>query len=296
MTARAKVDAGVSVREALREAMCRLEAANVPSYALAAELLLMHVMRRDRAWLYSHPEATIGQNVLQEFFELVTQRAQGLPTQYLTGKQEFWGLEFEVTPAVLIPRPETEHLVEVTIEKLGERGRTKRLRIADVGTGSGCIAVALAKEIKSAEILATDTSGTALEVGRRNAERHGVLGCIRFAQCDLLGSTAAEGEVFDLIVSNPPYLANGDEAQLQREVRGHEPREALFAGEDGTEVYARLITEAAKCLRRGGALVVEIGYGASDRVRELFDGANWKDIRVTKDLAGIPRVISAERA
>lgn len=295
-SARPKLDAGVSVRNALRDAMDRLEVAKVPSHSLAAELLLMHTVRRDRAWLYSHPEAAIDDAALQGFFELVARRAQGVPTQYLTGKQEFWGLEFEVTPAVLIPRPETEHVVEVAIERFGEGKRDENLRIADVGTGSGCIAVALAREFTNAEILATDISGAALEVAERNAKQHGVLERIRFAQCDLLGSAATEGGQFDLIVSNPPYVASGDESQLQREVREHEPREALFAGTLGTEVYTRLIAEATQRLRSEGVLAVEIGYGASERVRDLFACDEWKDICITNDLAGIPRVISAQRA
>lgn len=295
MSARSKTDTSVSVRDALREAMGRLQAATVPSHALAAELLLMHVMKCDRAWLYSHPEATIDDEVLQEFFELVARRAQGVPTQYLTGKQEFWGLEFEVTPTVLIPRPETEHVVEVAMERLGQVRRDESLRIADVGTGSGCIAVALAQEFRSAEILATDISSAALEVARRNAERHGVMERVHFAKCDLLALAAAGGEQFDLIVSNPPYVASRDESQLQREVREHEPREALFAGADGTEIYTRLIAEASKCLRSEGVLAVEVGYCASKRVRDLFDCAEWKDIRIANDLAGIPRVISAKR-
>ncbi|HKF53737.1 MAG TPA: peptide chain release factor N(5)-glutamine methyltransferase [Candidatus Acidoferrales bacterium] len=295
MSAGPKTDAGASVRNALREAMGRLEAANVPSHALAAELLLMHTMRCDRTWLYSHPEAAIDSEALQKFFELVARRAQGVPTHYLTGKQEFWGLEFEVTPAVLIPRPETEHLVEVVMEMLRENKQAEKLRIADVGTGSGCIAVALAQEFRSAEILATDISRAALDVARRNAERHRVSERIRFVECDLLGAAAEEGRAFDLIVSNPPYVANGDESRLQKEVREHEPREALFGGPEGTEVYARLIAEAAKRVRHEGLLVVEIGYGASERVRELFNCVEWKDIRVADDLAGIPRVISAKR-
>lgn len=296
MGTRTKRDADVSVRNALRGAMSRLRAANTPSHALAAELLLMHALQCGRAWLYSHPEAAIDPQAAQDFSELVARRAQGVPTQYLTGKQEFWGLEFEVTPAVLIPRPETEHLVEVAMERLGEGSQAERLRMADVGTGSGCIAVALAREFKSAEILATDISGAALEVARRNAERHTVSQRIRFEQCHLLGSTATEGEPFDLILSNPPYVATGERSNLQREVREHEPRQALFAGADGTEVYTGLVKEAAQCMRSEAVLAVEIGYGASERVRRLLDGGGWKDLRIANDLAGIPRVISARRA
>ncbi len=290
-----EIGAERTVRGALRDAMGRLGAANVPSHALAAELLLMHAVGSDRAWIYSHPEALLDIDTTRRFFELVAQRAAGVPTQYLTGKQEFWGLEFEVTPAVLIPRPETEHVVEVAIERLGERRRREDLRVADVGTGSGCIAVALAHELRGAEILATDISGAALEIAQRNAERRGVAERIRFAECDLLEAAATEDWLFELIVSNPPYVARNEEAQLPREVREHEPREALFAGTTGTEIYGRLITAASRHLRAGGSFVVEIGYSTAEHIGQLLDCAAWRDVLVTNDLAGIPRVISAER-
>ena len=290
-----EIGAETTVRGVLRDAMGRLGAANVPSYALAAELLLMHAVGSDRAWIYSHPEALLDIDTTRRFFELVAQRAAGVPTQYLTGKQEFWGLEFEVTPAVLIPRPETEHVVEVATERLGERRRREDLRVADVGTGSGCIAVALAHELRGAEILATDISGAALEIAQRNAERRGVAERIRFAECDLLEAAATEDWLFELIVSNPPYVARNEEAQLPREVREHEPREALFAGTTGTEIYGRLITAASRHLRAGGSFVVEIGYGTAEHIGQLLDCAAWRDVLVTNDLAGIPRVISAER-
>ncbi len=180
--------------------MARLRAANVPSHTLAAELLLMHALGRDRAWLYAHPEEPLDAPAAEKYFALIARRAAGEPTQYLTGKQEFWGLEFEVTPAVLIPRPETEHVIEVALERLGARGikinmktgePSPPLRIADVGTGSGCIAVALAHELPHAEIFATDISSAALEVARRNALRHGVADRIHFTECDLLAGTGA---------------------------------------------------------------------------------------------------------
>jgi release factor glutamine methyltransferase len=295
MRAPVKIDAEVTVRSALREALRRLQEMQVPSRALAAELLLMDALGRDRAWIYSHPEALVDAEAARRFFELVAQRTSGVPTQYLTGKQEFWGLEFEVTPAVLIPRPETEHVVEVAMERLGEQRRGEHLRVADVGTGSGCIAIALARELRGAEIVATDISAAALQVARRNAERHGVAGRIRFVECDLLVGAAEQGRLCDVIVSNPPYVARNEERQLPRDVREHEPREALFGGATGTEIYRRLIAESAQHLTAGGLLVVEIGYGTAEQIRSLFDKAPWKNIRVTNDLAGIPRVISAER-
>lgn len=289
--------AAVNVRAALHDAMARMRSAGVPSHALAAELLLMHVMGRDRTWLYAHPEAPLDAEDARRYFELVTKRAAGTPTQYLTGKQEFWGLEFEVTPAVLIPRPETEHIIEVAVERLGKERANASVRIADVGTGSGCIAVALAHEFPRAEIFATDISTDALVVAARNAARYNMAKRVYFLECNLLDAFASERGAFDVIVSNPPYVARDEEAQLQREVREHEPHAALFCGAMGTEIYTPLISQAAELLRSGGLLALEIGYGALDRVRSLFDASPaWSDVRVADDLAGIPRVISAERA
>jgi release factor glutamine methyltransferase len=292
-------------RAALRKAMADLRAAQVSSHTLAAELLLMHVLERDRAWIYTHPEQTLEPAAMERYFALVARRAAGEPTQYLTGKQEFWGLEFEVTPAVLIPRPETEHVVEVALERLGSRGikinmktglPSPPLRIADVGTGSGCIAVALANELPHAEVLATDISAQALAVARRNAVRHGVADRIQLVQTDLLASVS-EADRFDLVVSNPPYIAREESDQLAREVREHEPADALFAGPTGIEIYPRLVQQAASLLQRSGILVLELGYNSLDRVRSLLYGQPaWVDISVTNDLAGIPRVIAAERS
>jgi release factor glutamine methyltransferase len=292
-------------RAALRQAMADLRAAQVPSHTLAAELLLMHVLERDRAWIYTHPEDQLESAAVDRYFALVARRAAGEPTQYLTGKQEFWGLEFEVTLAVLIPRPETEHVVEVALERLGSRGikinmktglPSPPLRIADVGTGSGCIAVALANELPHAEVLATDISAQALAVARRNAVRHGVADRIQLVQTDLLASVS-RGDRFDLVVSNPPYIAREESGQLAREVREHEPADALFAGPTGVEIYPRLIQQAASLLQRRGILVLELGYNSLDRVRALLYGQHaWVNVSVTNDLAGIPRVIAAERS
>ena len=287
----------MNVRAALRDAMARMHAADVPSHVLAAELLLMHAAGRDRAWLYAHPEASLDAEDARKYFDLVAQRAAGTPTQYLTRKQEFWGLEFEVTPAVLIPRPETEHIIEVALERLTKERANERVRVADVGTGSGCIAVALAQEFPRAEIFATDISGAALAIAKGNAARHGVSGRIHFIECDLLAGLVGESRTFDMIVSNPPYVARNEEAQLPREVREHEPREALFCGASGTEIYTPLISEAARLLKPGGFLALEIGYGALERILPVLDSSlPWREIRVTNDLAGIPRVISVQRS
>ncbi|HKV26975.1 MAG TPA: peptide chain release factor N(5)-glutamine methyltransferase [Candidatus Acidoferrales bacterium] len=285
-----------SVRAALRDAMARMRSVGVPSHALAAELLLMRVMGRDRAWLYAHPEAPLDVEDVRRYFDLVARRGAGWPTQYLTGKQEFWGVEFEVTPAVLIPRPETEHIIEVAIERLGKERKNAPLCLADVGTGSGCIAVALAHEFPHAEIFATDISAAALAVAARNVGRESLQERIHLLECNLLEAFASESGTFDMIVSNPPYVARDEAAQLPREVREHEPREALFCGASDTEIYARLVRQAAELLKPGGLLALEIGYGALERVLPVLDSSlTWREIRVANDLAGIPRVISAER-
>jgi len=302
----------LDVRAALKDGMTRLRAANVPSHTLATELLLMHALGRDRTWLYTHPEAFLDAADTEKYLALIARRAAGEPTQYLTGQQEFWGLEFEVTPAVLIPRPETEHVMEVALARLGARGfkihldtgmPREKLRVADVGTGSGCLAVALAWELPHAEVFATDISAPALEVAGRNAARHNVADRIHFLQTDLLDGLGDESRTgigklasFDLIVSNPPYVGRDDASQLQREVRDYEPHEALFAGPTGVEMYARLIVEAGRLLRAGGILVLELGYNSAAHVRAIFDGQNgWTNVAFTNDLAGIPRVAAADR-
>jgi release factor glutamine methyltransferase len=283
--------------------MARLCAADVPSSALAAELLLLHVLRRSRTWLYSHSQDALESADADKYFALIARRSAGEPTQYIIGKQEFWGLEFEVTPAVLIPRPETEHVIEVAIERIGAARRGSELRVADVGTGSGCIAVALATEFPNAEISATDISSDALEVAKRNASRHGVAARIWFIETDLLAgvsyaplATSRSPLSFDLIASNPPYIARNEASTLQREVRDHEPHIALFGGDSGVEIYARLIEQAESLLAPGGTLLIELGYGAAERVREMVEArAAWNHVSITNDLAGIPRVLAATR-
>jgi release factor glutamine methyltransferase len=284
------------IRAALRAAIARLEESKVPSAPLAAELLLMHVLQGDRAWLYAHPEFELSPEAAAAYAELIERRSQGVPTQYLTGRQEFWGLEFEVGPGVLIPRPETEHVIEVALERLSAR-RADPLRIADVGTGSGCIAIALARELPGAEIVATDISAAALGYAHRNAAHHGVSKRIQFLEADLLeAAMEASGRAeshFDMIISNPPYIGRNDAGSLPREVREHEPAEALFAGDDGLRIYPALIDEAARKLSPNGILVLELGYNGAQYVGSLLSASQWTDLRVTRDLAGIERVVSA---
>ena len=330
------------VRSALKQGLAQLRDARVPSFTLAAELLLVHVLTRDRTWLYAHPEEQVSSVDTERYFALIARRASGEPTQHLTGKQEFWGLEFEVTPDVLIPRPETEHLIEVALDRLAVRvlraGRKQTLtgeglQIADIGTGSGCIAIALAKELPGATIYATDISSAALAVAQRNATRNSVSDRIRFPECNLLDGfihrsaanagisavvaqhaaplqlkttvsgqfphespvTSYQSPLFDLIVSNPPYIARREAPTLMREVRDHEPEIALYGGEEGYELYAGLITQAAAHLKPGGILVLELGHNSLPAVHPLLDASTWANVAVTNDLAGIPRVLDAER-
>src|SRR5713226_1191022 len=319
------------VRSVLREAFAQLRAAGVPSHTLAAELLLMHALGRDRTWIYAHPEQEISSVDAERYSAFIRRRAGGEPTQHLTGKQEFWGLEFEITPDVLIPRPETEHVIEVALDRLALRerrtGRPQKtdgagLCIADIGTGSGCIAVALAKELPAANFLATDISPAALAVALRNAQRHAVADRIQFIECNLLAFpvgaqhaapllgtmpnsappvfhespvTGHESRPFDLIASNPPYIGRREASSLPREVRDHEPASALFGGEEGYELYANLIAQSATHLKPGALLVLELGHNSLPAVQPLLDAANWTNVGVTNDLAGIPRVLAAER-
>ncbi len=291
----------VVVRTALREAFAELRAASVPSHTLSAELLLIHTVGRDRTWLYAHPEEEIAAADAERYFELIARRAAGEPTQHLTGKQEFWGLEFEVTPDVLIPRPETEHVIELALDRLALRERRagrkqtltgEGLQIADIGTGSGCIVIALAKELPGATFYATDISSAALAVAHSNAARHNATDSVRFVEGHLLGGVPP---LLDLIVSNPPYVGRHEAERLPREVRDHEPQIALYGGEEGYELYAGLIAQSAAHLKPGGILVLELGHNSLPAVQPLLDAPVWTNVAVTNDLASIPRVIAAER-
>jgi len=309
----------------MSEGIQQLTSAQVPSASLAAELLLLHVLGRDRTFLYAHPEADLTLEQERAYLHLLTRRAAGQPTQYLTRRQEFWGLALRVEPGVFIPRPETEHVVEVALEIVRERLGKPAARIVDVGTGTGCIALALASELPQAEILATDISDEALTLARANAEALGLTGRIRLVKSDLLdaflshhGSPAADFDTrsFDLVVSNPPYISPEEAGRLPREVREHEPAAALFSPDDGLEITRRLIEQAAVLLsgadkggpvRRlvpssvegslgeGGWIVLELGYNMSGRVRALL-GEGWTQVETTDDLRGIPRVLAAQKA
>ncbi len=291
-----------SVRSQLKQGISHLRSANVPSFTLAAELLLLHVAGHDRAWLYAHPEEVLSPEVANHYLSLLQRRASGEPTQHLTGKQEFWGLEFEVTPDVLIPRPETEHLIEVSLDRLALRellaGRPPRLSgnsltLVDIGTGSGCIAIALAKELPDATVYAADISAAALSVARRNAARLGFADRVRFLESTLFAAFTPLR--FDLIVSNPPYISRRTAETLAREVRDHEPEVALYGGEEGYEFYVELVPQSYEFLKPGGLLVLELGHDSLPAVQPLLESRYWTNLGVTNDLAGIPRVLAAER-
>jgi len=289
----------VPLKDALTSAIDRLTAAEVGSPRMNAELLMMFTLGCDRAYLFAHPERKLTVEEQARYEAALNQRARGLPAQYITGHQEFWGLDFIVSPAVLIPRPETEHLIE-TVLRLHEAsndGNPASLppplpRIVDVGTGSGCIAVALAKEFSPAEIHATDNSSAALEVARANAARHQLENHIQFHESDLLQNVEASS--FDFVVSNPPYVGESEADEVQLEVRKFEPRNAVFAGPTGVEVIERLIPQAHAALKPGGWLVIEISGTIADRVKHVLAG--WERVHITNDLQGIPRVAAAKKS
>lgn len=256
-----------------------------------AETLLLHLAGQNKAWLLAHGEDELALEVRGPYADLVLRRVRGEPMQYILGECEFYGLPFKVTRDVLIPRPETEHLVEKALELAKSFDNP---RIVDVGTGSGAIAVALAHKLPVAAITATDLSEAALTVARDNAQRNGVDGRIRFLPGDLLAPIA--GEPFEIVVSNPPYVPNTDRALIAVEVREYEPALALFAGEDGLDIYCRLIPAAHAALVSGGFLVLEIGYAQADAIERLLTAAGFTNVEFTPDLQGIPRVASAQQS
>ena len=258
-----------------------------------AELLLMFTLNCDRAYVYAHPERELTADEAVRYEAALKERARGVPAQYITGHQEFWGMDLIVSPAVLIPRPETEHVIESVLECVGRApSPASHVHIVDVGTGSGCIALALAKELPQAEIHATDISSAALEIARANAARHQLEDRIQFHETDLL--TSLTNNTFDLIVSNPPYVGESEADQVQLEVRKFEPRDAVFAGSTGTEVIARLIPQAEAALKPGGWLVLEISGAVAEPVKRLLQ--KWQDVRIIPDLQSIPRVARARKS
>lgn len=271
----------MDIGTALIEGARALEQESIAVPRLTAEVLLCHVLGCERAYLFAHPERQLSEAERNAFDYYLNARLDGKPTQYITGKQEFFGREFRVSPDVLIPRPETEHVIEAALP-LGAR------RVLDVGSGSGILAVTLQLET-GAETWGSDISLPSLRVAAENARRLGAQ--VHWVACDLAAAFAPGS--MDLIVSNPPYVPLKDEAGLQREVRDWEPRAALFGGPTGLEIYGRLVEDATRVLRAGGWLVVELGFGASERVAAMV--RRWTEVRVMPDLAGIPRVLAAQK-
>ncbi|MGO8721055.1 MAG: peptide chain release factor N(5)-glutamine methyltransferase [Acidobacteriaceae bacterium] len=294
----------MTVGDAVAWGTSAFEEADLPPARSRADatLLLRHVLGIPHAEIYAYRERPLTALQTEAFNALIQQHLRGVPIQYLTGEQEFFGLPFHVTPDVLIPRPETEHLVEAVLARLEHHPAP---RIADVGTGSGAIAVALAHALPHAEIVALDISLAALEIARRNAQRNHVADRIRFVASDLLttvagaaadtGAAADKQERFDAIVSNPPYIAFSERKSLPIEVRDYEPPQALFAGPTGLEFFQRLIPAAHLLLVPGGWLIMEIGHGQQDAVRSLLQDQAWDAVEFLPDLQSIPRVALARK-
>jgi release factor glutamine methyltransferase len=272
----------MTIQTALQQGQKLLEDAGILAPRLTAEVLLAHAVGCQRSWLYAHTDEELKELWWIHYGRYLHQRLAGMPTQYITGTQEFFGRDFRVTADVLIPRPETEHLIEAAL-------RDSVSTILDIGTGSGAIAVTLALETE-ARVTATDVSATALKVAQDNARHLAAL--VDFLRCDL--GSALRDQSFDLVVSNPPYVAETDRPTLQPEVRDYEPALALFAGTDGLDIYRRIIPEAARLLRPGGRLILELGDGSLDHVRRMLD-QGWGDIEVIPDLAQRPRCLTAVR-
>lgn len=278
---------------ALSEAAARLRAAGNADALPDARTLLSHTLARDHAFLIAHSDEEVNPATLALFRARVARRAAGEPVQYITGRQEFYGLDFEVSPAVLIPRPETELLVESALELLRELNGPPL--VCDVGTGSGCIPIALLHERPDALAVGLDVSPEALGVAARNAARHRVGARLTLLVSDCFDALDSRAGPFTLITSNPPYIAERDLPHLQREVREHEPRIALTPGGDGLSFIRRLIREAPRFLDAGGHLLCEIGYDQHEAVAGIVDKNVWTMLDTRKDLQGIPRTIVLRR-
>ena len=274
----------MTLHTALIQGTQLLEAEAISAPRLTAEVLLMHALQRDRAYLYAHSSDELTELAWIHYGRYLHERLKGKPTQYITGHQEFYGRDFRVTRDVLIPRPETEHLVEAALARI-QTGDV----VVDVGTGSGAIAVTLALET-TARVFATDISPAALCVAQSNAGRHSAP--VSFLACDL--AAAFRDRSVDVLVSNPPYVPATDHRGIQREVRDYEPPVALYGGPTGLEIYERLILEAARVVRPGGWLLMELGYNSLDAVRAMLE-SRWTETAVVHDLAGFPRVLAAKR-
>ncbi|HEX4951052.1 MAG TPA: peptide chain release factor N(5)-glutamine methyltransferase [Blastocatellia bacterium] len=278
-----------TIADTLKQASHHLRQSEVPNDLLDAQTLLAHALGKDRTYLIIHFNETLSDELRAAYQALIERRATGEPLQYIVGHQQFYGLEFEVTPDVLIPRPETELIVEETLRLAANSAQPV---IIDVGTGSGCLAVTLARELEDAQVIATDISPAALAVARRNAERNGVQDRIVFVEGDLLSGVTTTA---DFIVSNPPYVAAHELPTLQREVRDWEPKIALTDFADGLEFYRRLLREAPAHLKPNGCLLMEMGYQQSETIKALVDRDVWSEPRALQDLQRIERTLVLAR-
>ena len=281
-----------TIAEILKEATVELDRAGVPEARREAGSLLSFILARDRTFLISHAEDRVDENSLMRLREFVERRADGEPLQYITGVQDFYGREFRVTPDVLIPRPETELLVEAALQIVGDTAPL----VCDVGTGSGCIALTLLCEIGDARAVAIDKSAAALEIAKLNAQNLSVADRTRFVVSDCFNALDSREYQFDLIVSNPPYVAEAALAGLQREVRDHEPLVALSPGGDGLIVIRRLIEEGPAFTKPNGHMLMEIGFDQGEKVASLIDGSGWSLREIRPDLQGIPRILVLQKA
>jgi release factor glutamine methyltransferase len=279
-----------SIAEAILHGANKLRKSGVPDERREAGSLLMYVLDRDRTYILAHAEDQLTAEQVEKFSASLDARAQGKPLQYITGHQEFFGLDFEVTGDVLIPRPETELLIEAALSIVAQN---ETPFICDVGTGSGCLLVTLLHQLPRARGIGLDISAAALAVAERNANRHGVRERLSFVASDCFaGLEAGFGAPFDLIVSNPPYVAERAIEGLQREVRDFEPRVALTAGEDGLSVIRRLLIESGSHLKSGGSFIFEMGFDQHAAVKQLIDEDSWKVLEIYDDLQGIPRIVA----
>lgn len=282
-----------TIAEALKQAAQILQENNLSEPRRDAKLLLRAVLKKDNAFLLAHDDKKLSAAEAESFFSFIARRAKDEPVQQITGFQEFYGLEFEVNENVLIPRPETEILVEAAIEILKQQ---ENKNFCDVGTGSGCIPIAILKNVENALATALDISPKALAVAQKNAEKHAVSERINFYESDLFGvfknqKSKIQNSKFSVVVSNPPYIPNGDLPELPAEVREFEPHSALFGGDAGTEIIERLLIETPDFLTEKGFLLFEIGFGQGEKVREIIDEKTWELCHILEDLAGIPRIV-----
>lgn len=276
----------------LADAVVELTASGSDSPRLDADVLVMHLLKIDRTELLAHPEREITEKQYRDFIKFIERRKTGEPVSYITGDKEFWSLNFKVAKDVLIPRPETECLIEEVLRFYSFP--SDGLRICDIGTGSGVIAIVLAKELPSVRVMATDNSAGALAVAAENALRHGVAGRIDFFKTDILAGVSGD---FDVICSNPPYISDDEYPSLPEGIRNFEPREALVAGAKGLAVHRKIIAEGTRRLKAGGRIFIEIGAGQKDAVISIFiEEGGYCDIHCRKDYGGMDRVLSARRS